>query len=616
MPSKWLDHVIHCDKQEQTVYIPKKDGNSNYELSDLYEDQSAVAYHILSKIHEWIHCEDFSTFQPLRCTINGQGGTGKTVLLNTIVSVLRRMIPVDQLVLVGAPTGTAAFNVNGETIHSLSGQTPDQQSLSQQKQQELTRRLKDVLCLIIDERSMLESKFLGNTERIISKFVYNGKGLLHHSWGGIPVVIIAGDDYQLSGRGEGAHSALPQFSTYTSDKATRRGRQLFLEFASTVFDLPIVRRVQDGRTKDRDLLGRIREGTHVTDEDVKQLKSLHLDTIKQKHGQAVVDEILSQSIHLFYTNEKRIRFNVDRLRKVSSATNPVAVLKPIASGTSKRNSKSVSSHFKGQRPSSSLVCLGAKVCIQGQNFKPLWGLHNGACGTVVEFNFEANKNPNNGDLPTHVVVDFPLYRGPIWDQDHPTHVPIPMIKRICKLGCCTREFCPLDLCFARTIHKFQGLGAGPVENGKIRNLYMHVVVDPDSQVCERTQTGLFYTALSRGTTLGDDDGLNSAVYFTGPHLTTERIQKVTKGLKGDTYIKVQRREAFVQHLMQNKVSLQNIPATNRTKLFQWFHTKALSFATPDSAYDFFYEIKQKYTQQNDCRNTNFQSIKRRLDQDF
>ena len=42
-----------------------------------------------------------------------------------------------------------------------------------------------------------------------------------------------------------------------------------------------------------------------------------------------------------------------------------------------------------------------------------------------------------------------------------------------------------------------------------------IVCNPDESKYEGKFLGLFYTAVSRATTLGDDDGLNSALYFTG-----------------------------------------------------------------------------------------------------
>jgi len=73
----------------------------------------------------------------------------------------------------------------------------------------------------------------------------------------------------------------------------------------------------------------------------------------------------------------------------------------------------------------------------------------------------------------------------------------------------------------------------------------------------------------------DDDGLNSAVYFIGEHLTTERIQNLTKCLtKDETYVKVKKRKAWVQHLKSNTRPNQSTEEhNNKSKcdtVFQFF----------------------------------------------
>ena len=64
-----------------------------------------------------------------------------------------------------------------------------------------------------------------------------------------------------------------------------------------------------------------------------------------------------------------------------------------------------------------MICLDAIVSLQGCNFQPSWGLHNGACGTVKEIIYDKDKNPNSGQQPLYVVVHFPLYIGPPWDLE-------------------------------------------------------------------------------------------------------------------------------------------------------------------------------------------------------
>ncbi len=59
----------------------------------------------------------------------------------------------------------------------------------------LQERLKHLLCLILDERSILSSKVLAAAERNIRHSVYKGQNS-GEIWGGIPVVLLFGDDYQ------------------------------------------------------------------------------------------------------------------------------------------------------------------------------------------------------------------------------------------------------------------------------------------------------------------------------------------------------------------------------------------------------------------------------------
>ena len=79
-------------------------------------------------------------------------------------------------------------------------------------------------------------------------------------------------------------------------------------------------------------------------------------------------------------------------------------------------------------------------------------------------------------------------------------VPIPVSMYRCSNGCCVRRFVPLDVAYARTIHKFQGLSAGPVDEGKVPNMYDCIVCDPDEKKFEGSALGLLYTAVLRATT--------------------------------------------------------------------------------------------------------------------
>lgn len=159
-------------------------------------------------------------------------------------------------------------------------------------------------------------------------------------------------------------------------------------------------------------------------------------------------------------------------------------------------------------------------------------------------------------------------------------MPVPTCEVMCSGNCCTRKYIPLDLAFARTIHRFQGLSAGPVDEGKIKNMYECIICDPDGQHAETRATGLLYTALSRATTFGDEDGLNSAIYFMGQDLTTERIQEVTRTPRAKhELINVTRRRAWV-HRLETAAAKQRKTNTSTKKfkeLMSWASTTRYTY---------------------------------------
>lgn len=101
-------------------------------------------------------------------------------------------------------------------------------------------------------------------------------------------------------------------------------------------------------------------------------------------------------------------------------------------------------------------------------------------------------------------------------------------------------------------------------------MYECIICDPDIKKSEVRHTGLFYTALSRATTLGDDDGLNSAIYFIGNNITRERIQQVTmQSNKNQELINVTRRRTWVKYLKQYTVKQQKVTTLQVKKNFSW-----------------------------------------------
>ena len=99
---------------------------------------------------------------------------------------------------IAAPSGAAVFNVQGSTIHNLLGVrvTNPEKGLTENTKSRLLEQLERLLVLVIDERSMIISKALAAAERNTHECIYRGQNS-SEIWGGLPVVLLFGDDYQL-----------------------------------------------------------------------------------------------------------------------------------------------------------------------------------------------------------------------------------------------------------------------------------------------------------------------------------------------------------------------------------------------------------------------------------
>ena len=110
--------------------------------------------------------------EPYRVFLSGPGGVGKSHVIKLIYSDTLKFLrlsgaiePDDVIVLLTAPTGVAAFSINGMTLHSAfllgSGKYTGFQTLSHDRLNTLRSKLLSKLTLvIIDEVSMVGSNML------------------------------------------------------------------------------------------------------------------------------------------------------------------------------------------------------------------------------------------------------------------------------------------------------------------------------------------------------------------------------------------------------------------------------------------------------------------------
>lgn len=537
---------------EQILQLPAKRDGTAYSIDEANHDQLYIIADVLMTLDKWI--QGALDYRPLRKTVCGRAGSGKSYLIHLITTLIRQKFASNATVVTSAFTGAAAFNIGGKTCHSAFGvnvMNPNEE-LSSKTTQRLMKELRHASVIIIDERSMLSCELLGAVERNVALTCHGG-GSWNLDWGGVPVVMLFGDDHQLppvmkGGKGMGAFDCLNQ--TYNKKRYFRQdvimnGIIQFREFGKNVSSLTRIQRVSENDDEFITLLERIREG-NPNEVDINTCNSLSLNRQPQRTQERILSD--PTTLHLFASRKKCEDYNFMKLQEKHDENNPVAIIKHKLPKHMKRCSQD-----SLPIPHTAFLCRGAKVAIRGRNFNPIWGLHNGAIGTVIEIAYGENGNPNAGDLPEYVLVDFPSYTGwksehgsNIFDEVKPTHIPIPCITHYDGKSKRGIDICPLILSFARTIHTFQGYEAGS-KNDTFSNPIKTLVCDTGTTTHEAMNPGLLYTAISRASTIGtEDDRSKSALFFINWDST--RLQYLTTSKSGKPYESVIKRKKWTEYL--------------------------------------------------------------------
>ncbi len=153
---------------------------------------------------------DYISFTGRNVFLTGKAGTGKTTFLKRLQSLSpKRMI-------VTSPTGVAAVNAGGVTLHSffqlpLGPQTPDSQAENEHKYSKIKIDIiRSLELLVIDEISMVRADLLDSVDKVLRRFRRSKQ-----PFGGVQLLLI-GDMQQLSPvvRPEDEEILKPYYSTY------------------------------------------------------------------------------------------------------------------------------------------------------------------------------------------------------------------------------------------------------------------------------------------------------------------------------------------------------------------------------------------------------------------
>lgn len=411
--------------------------------------------------------------------ISGRAGTGKSTLLRHLVNRRKKRY------VVLAPTGVAALNVNGQTIHSFF-QLPPSLILKKDIQPNYAKHsiFSNIDTIILDEISMVRSDIMDGIDYALRV----NRNRLNEPFGGIQMVFI-GDLFQLP---PVVTNDLQQYFLNTYG-----GRYFFNatvfhnEFNYQCKELTINFR-QKNDMGFQELLNRIRIN-QATFDDYVNLNQRHVNNLGRQTDDAII----------LTTNRKSVRtINKSRLTEIKSQE---FTLDAILSGTLKTKYDRLLNDFKNKRISEEeldrrletnfptdvelKLKKGAQIIMIKNDRAKRWV--NGSLGRISAIN-------NKG---IWVKIDSNTYKIEQEKWDDITYSYNQQTQELSESSRGSFIQYPIKLAWALTVHKSQG------------KTFDKVIIDLAGGAFEHGQT---YVALSRcktlaGITLNKEIGNNDVI---------------------------------------------------------------------------------------------------------
>ncbi|MGB3467785.1 MAG: helix-turn-helix domain-containing protein [Cyclobacteriaceae bacterium] len=403
--------------------------------------------------------ESFVNYTSRNVFLTGKAGTGKTTFLRHIVDNTSKKT------VVAAPTGVAAINAGGVTMHSLfqlpfgpyipdygsglEGQVNTRSNLISKIRFNQAKRklLKEMELLIIDEISMVRADMLDATDAIL-RYIRKKPD---QPFGGLQVLMI-GDMFQLppvtSDNDWSIIGKYYQTPYFFSAKALEEGLPICIELKKIY---------RQSNREFVDLLNQVR---------MNQVSPDKLEWLNRRYQQDFEPEINDQFITLTTHNKKAVSINQTQLRKLTTKS---FQFKATIEGEFQESAYPVAERLELKE--------GAQVIFTKNDKEEPRRYYNGKIGVVSDIGKDRIK-VTFPEEETEISVEEEEWKNIRYSLDEEKNE-----LQEKELGS-FRQY-PLKLAWAITIHKSQGL------------TFQKAVVDAGSSF----SPGQVYVALSRLTTI-------------------------------------------------------------------------------------------------------------------
>ena len=389
--------------------------------------------------------------------VTGKAGTGKSTLLEHI------RLHTERRIIVVAPTGISAINVNGDTIHSFFGLKPGfekDEAMSMRIDEKKAAKFRRIKTIAIDEISMVRADLLDAIDIVLRR-----SRKIEKPFGGVQMVFF-GDLYQLppviTARDRDKFFAEYE-SPYFFDATVFRGQG---DMFSAGFELKVIELKKIYRQKDMkfiDVLNAVRDNS---------MSDQHMKTLNSRCDNNFVPKDSDKYIYLMTTNAQAALINTEKLKQLKADEKIFIADKK---GDVARN----------LFPNDEVINLsvGAQVMFISNDSERRWV--NGTIGKIIDIYEKLNHETGQMEPVVRVektdgkTVDVKKHT---WDISRYVFMGGEFQRQ--NLG--SYEQIPMKLAWAITIHKSQG------------KTFEKVIIDLGSGSFAHGQT---YVALSRCTSL-------------------------------------------------------------------------------------------------------------------